>query len=165
MELSPLFSSMNLSSSGLSAQRKRLEVVAKNLANIETTRTAKGGPYRRQVVTFAEQASFGAQMQKALPQSSKAIRTNSFHMNLQTGENLQQQALQGVSAQVSEDQSPMRQVYDPGHPDANDEGFVTYPNVDIVTEMTELISATRAFEANVTAFNASKQMMRKSLDL
>ncbi|MBU1706469.1 flagellar basal body rod protein FlgC [bacterium] len=164
MDLTPLFSSMNLSTSGLTAQRKRLEVVAKNLANIETTRTAGGGPYRRQVVTFAEEASFSTQMREAVQQSSKAVRTDSYHMNLQLGD-IQQQTLQGVSAQINDDQSPMRDVYDPGHPDANDEGFVSYPNVDIVTEMTELISATRAFEANVSAFNASKQMMRKSLDL
>lgn len=165
MDITPLFSSMDLSTSGLTAQRKRLEIVAKNLANIETTRTAGGGPYRRQVVTFAEEAAFSTQMREAVQQSSKAVRTNSFHMNLQIGENPQQQSLQGVSGLVSEDQSPMRKVYDPGHPDANDEGFVSYPNVDIVTEMTELISATRAFEANVSAFNASKQMMQKSLSL
>ena len=165
MDISPLFSSMDLSTSGLTAQRRRLEVVAKNLANIETTRTANGGPYRRQVVTFTEEASFSTMMQEATQQSSKAVRTNSYHMNLQSEGTPQQQSLQGVSAQINEDQSPMREVYDPGHPDANEEGFVSYPNVDIVTEMTELISATRAFEANVSAFTASKQMMRKALDL
>lgn len=139
MELESLFTSMNLSTSGLTAQRKRLDVVAKNLANIETTRTARGGPYRRQVVTFQE---------KAAQRSS-----------------LQRDQLQGVSAQIVEAKGPFREVYDPSHPDTDNEGIVRYPNVDIVTEMTELISATRAFEANVTAFNASKQLMRKALDL
>ncbi len=78
MDLTPLFSSMNLSTSGLTTQRKRLEVIVKNLANIETTRTAGGGPYRRQVVTFTEETAFSTQMREAVQQSSKAVRTNSF---------------------------------------------------------------------------------------
>ncbi|MFH1011423.1 MAG: flagellar basal body rod protein FlgC [bacterium] len=144
MDLEPLFTTMNISKSGLIAQRKRLDVIAQNLANIETTRTAEGGPYRRQVVSLEEGKT---------PASSESEA------------NSEGRKFGGVLAKIREDTSPFSEVYDPSHPDADSEGFVHYPNVDIVSEMTELISATRAFEANVTAFNAAKQMMRKALEL
>ncbi len=143
MDLEPLFATMNTSKSGLVAQRKRLDTIAQNLANIETTRTADGKPYRRKTVSFEEAAS-----------PLTVSETES------TG-----QESGGVTARIREDASPFPEVYDPNHPDANSEGFVKYPNVDIVTEMTELISATRAFDANATAFNAAKQMIRKALEL
>jgi flagellar basal-body rod protein FlgC len=143
MDLEPLFSTMNTSKSGLVAQRKRLDAIAQNLANIETTRTADGGPYRRKTVSFEEVTS-----PLIAPESESAS-----------------QPAGGVVARVREDASPFPEVYDPSHPDADSEGFVKYPNVDIVTEMTELISATRAFDANATAFNAAKQMARKALEL
>jgi len=157
MDLEPLFAAMKVSTSGLTAQRKRLDVVAENLANIETTRTAEGGPYRRQVVSFQEERALVI----SSPEPGEAGGNDT---SAQPG-TTEQQEFRGVSGQIREDSSPFPEVYDPGHPDANSEGFVKYPNVDIVTEMTELISATRAFEANVTAFNAAKQMMRKALEL
>jgi flagellar basal-body rod protein FlgC len=164
MEPEPLFAAMNISTAGLTAQRKRLGVVAENLANLETTRTAQGGPYRRRTVSFEERRSFLSHMIEASRGSDQVARTHPKHQLLHPA-SLKEQELRGVGAQISEDQSPFREVYDPGHPDADEEGFVKYPNVDIVTEMTELISATRAFEANVTAFNAAKGMMRKALEL
>ena len=164
MKIEPLFAAMNASTSGLTAQRKRLNIVAENLANIETTHTAKGGPYRRRVTSFREEKTIQTHITEATRGSDKIARTDPQHRKLHPG-TIWRQELRGVSAQIREDQSPFREVYDPGHPDADDEGFVKYPNVDIVTEMTELISATRAFEANVTAFNAAKGMMRKALEL
>jgi flagellar basal-body rod protein FlgC len=157
MDIEPLFSAMNVSTSGLTAQRKRLNVVAENLANIETTRTEDGGPYRRRVVSFQEEKAM-------IINRTEPGETSGNDATAQSA-TFEQLELKGVSSQVREDPSPFNEVYDPGHPDANGEGFVKYPNVDIVTEMTELISATRAFEANVTAFNASKQMTRKALEL
>jgi flagellar basal-body rod protein FlgC len=164
MEPEPLFAAMNISTAGLTAQRKRLGVVAENLANIETTHTAEGGPYRRRTVSFEERRTFLSHVIEASRGSDDVARTHANHRLLHPA-SLRQQELQGVSARINEDESPFREVYDPGHPDADEEGFVKYPNVDIVTEMTELISATRAFEANVTAFNAAKGMMRKALEL
>jgi len=157
MDFEPLFSAMKVSTSGLTAQRKRLDVVAENLANIETTRTEEGGPYRRRVVSFQEEEALVINSTEPGEAGGNDTSAQPTTMELQE--------FRGVSGQVREDSSPFTEVYDPGHPDANSEGFVKYPNVDIVTEMTELISATRAFEANVTAFNAAKQMMRKALEL
>jgi len=124
-------SSLDISASGLSAQRRRLEVIARNLANAETTRTPEGGPYRRQMVVFTE----------ALDQAGVQV------------------------AEVVDDPTPGKQIYEPGHPDANPQGYVTMPNVSVMTEMVDMIGATRSYEANVTALNATKSMIRKALEL
>lgn len=127
-------SSIDVSASGLAAQRRRLDVVANNIANAETTRTPQGGPYRRQQVVFsAEQAGVEGQ---------------------------------GVSVtQVIEDQRPPRIIYRPGHPDADEKGFVAMPNVNVMEEMVDMVSATRSYEANVAAVDAAKAMVRKALEI
>ncbi len=141
-----IFNSMNISSSGLTAERLRMDIVSKNIANANTTRTANGTPYKRQVVTF------------------KSVENNSFkdHLNKSLGEKIGQ-GVEVVS--IKEDNSAFKRVYDPGHPDADKDGYVLMPNVNIVTEMVNMISATRSYEANVTALNATKSMLMKALEI
>ena len=143
-----MFSAFNVNASGLTAQRLRMDVISENVANANTTRTEDGTPYRRKVVTFAqkgEQTPFS----KVLGSVSKGytgqgVKVDSIHEDYET---------------------EMNMVYDPSHPDADENGYVTYPNVNIITEMTNLIDASRAYEANSTAFNASKSMALKGLEL
>jgi flagellar basal-body rod protein FlgC len=135
------------SASGLAAQRVRMDVVSSNVANIETTSTPEGGPYQRKVVRFASGDS-------AMPFSNVIRR---FTGGADTGV---------VLTQVGVDQeSQGRSVYDPAHPDADEEGFVAMPNVDMVQEMTDLTSANRSYQANVTVLNAVKQMALRALDI
>ena len=143
-----LFDALGISGSGLTAQRLRMDVTAENLANAQTTRDANGQPYRRKEVVLQEAGSsgFGAALQSAQAGSSPA----------------------GAGVQVAgivADATPGRRVYDPGNPDADAKGYVTMPNVNPVTEMTDLIDASRAYEANVTAMQSAKQMFSKTLDL
>jgi flagellar basal-body rod protein FlgC len=141
-----LFGAIETSASGLTAERLRLDLIASNLANAESTRTENGGPYRRKVAIFQPR---GARY------SFRDIFSSSF-----SG------VPEGVQvAGVREDQSPFKRVYTPGHPEADKEGYVTYPNVDVVTEMVDMMAATRAYEANVTAIEAAKTMAQRALDL
>ncbi|HWM07957.1 MAG TPA: flagellar basal body rod protein FlgC [Solirubrobacteraceae bacterium] len=144
-----LFGGLEISASALTAERLRMDVVAENLANAQTTRGADGQPYRRKEVVLQERGgSFGASLSAAM---------NSSRPPSQGG---------GVEvAGVVEDQTPLKRVYDPGHPDADADGYVAMPNVDTVTEMVDLIGAQRAYEANVTAMQASKQMFARTLEL
>jgi len=144
-----MFGGMEISASALTAQRLRLNVTAENLANAQTTQTADGTPYRRKEVTLqaVPNGGFGAQLSKAMGGGSGA-------------------APGGVQATaISEDETDGKLVYDPSHPDANEQGYVRMPNVDTVTEMVDLIDAQRAYEANVTAMSASKQMFAKTLEI
>lgn len=131
-----LFDGLRISASGMTAERLRMDVVAENLANVNTSRGADGKPYRRkEVVLESRGASFG-------------------------------QVLDGVQvAGIAADQSAPRRVYDPGHPDADAQGYISLPNVNPALEMVDLISASRGYEANVQAMNAAKQMFLKTLDL
>jgi flagellar basal-body rod protein FlgC len=149
-----LFASLRTSATGLTSQRLRMDLISNNVANAETTRTAEGGAYRRQQVLF-------------MP---KVIGRGSFFEQLRGTSPLRGQGLgpelQGVQAlAIVEDQSPTRLAYDPTHPDANPDGFVEFPNVNVVTEMADMLSATRSYEANVTVFNAAKQMAQRAIDL
>ena len=141
-----MFDAFDISASALTAERMRMDVTAENLANAQTTRTADGGPYRRKEVVLQERAgSFGASLSAAMNNGTRGG---------------------GVEvAGVVEDQTPLKRVYDPGHPDADANGYVAMPNVDTVTEMVDLIGAQRAYEANVTAMQAAKQMFSRTLDL
>jgi flagellar basal-body rod protein FlgC len=144
-----LFDGLDVSATGLTAQRLRMDVTAENLANAQTTRGANGQPYRRKEVILQEipQGGFGAQLSSAMGVGGAA-------------------SAGGVQvAQIAEDSTPGKLVYDPGHPDANAQGYVRMPNVDTVTEMVDLIDSSRAYEANVTAMQSTKQMLAKTLDL
>lgn len=135
------FDSMNISSSALSAERFRMDVIAENIANKNTTRTENGEPYRRKVVTFEQIKPFSAFLKEQT--TGLGVRVSS----------------------VETDNSPFKLVYDPSHPDANEEGYVQMPNVDTVTEMIDMISASRAYEANVTALNAFKNIAMRALEI
>ena len=138
---------LGISASALRAERLRLDVIASNLANAHTTRTAEGGAYRRRNVVFVSQGleeDFGATIEAMAEQGAR----------------------QGVKvSEVIEDQSPLNMVFEPGHPDANAEGYVAYPNVNPVSEMVDLMTATRAYEANAQAVTATKRMNDAALDI
>ena len=137
-----VFKNLNVSASGMTANREWMDVIADNLANANTTRTPAGGPYRNKIVSFA---SVLATEQTKDP---LALRGN----GVQVG-------------QVSEDQSPFVQIYNPSHPDADAAGYVFMPNVNPAMEMANMMLATRSYEANVAAYNASKSMYMKSLEV
>lgn len=144
-----LFGGLEISASALTAERLRMDVVAENLANAQTTRGADGQPYRRKEVVLQERAgSFGASLSAAMGGGNSARPPGSVQV-----------------AGIAEDQTPLKRVYDPGHPDADADGYVSMPNVDTVTEMVDLIGAQRAYEANVTAMQAAKQMFSRTLEL
>jgi flagellar basal-body rod protein FlgC len=145
-----MFGGMEISASALTAQRLRMNVTAENLANAETTKTADGAPYRRKEVTLqaVDKGGFGSQLSAAMGAGSSGVVPG------------------GVQATaITEDQTNGKLVYDPSHPDADEQGYVRMPNVDTVTEMVDLIDAQRAYEANVTAMSASKQMFAKTLEI
>lgn len=141
------FSSMRVSASGLEAQTKRMNTISSNIANAETTRVeGQEGPYKRKDPIFtatADKESFGEILQNELDQQ-----------------------VQGVLVEdIQEDTRPPRMVYNPSHPDANEEGYVAMPNVNTVEEMANMISAQRSYEANVTAMGAAKAMAQKALEI
>ena len=138
MSLSEIF---GISGSALSAQRLRMDVISSNLANAETTDTPEGGPYKQRRVVFSPIPPSGKSRLLALPSQGVAV------------------------TKIVADQSAPKLVYEPDHPDANPDGFVSYPNIDVVSEMVDMLSATRAYEANVTAVNAAKAMAQRALEI
>ena len=163
MALRGVFSAIDVSASGLSAQRRKLNVIASNIANAETTRTADGQPYRRKVVRFQEIP--GSQFVNFLRQAaSKLVASRPGHLPMP--ELLQREGeTGGVEAQEATDPTPFRMVYDPTHPDADANGYVAYPNVNVITEMVDMIAASRNYEANVAAIDAAKDMAKRALDI
>lgn len=145
-----MFNSLNISATGMTAQRLRMDVLSENVANVNTTRTSDGTPYLRKNVVFAEKDS--TSFQAALTTQLK------LHHNY-IGSGVK------VTSIIEDTETPMSIVYEPSHPDADENGYVTYPNVNVVTEMTDLIDASRSYEANVTAFNATKSMALKALEI
>ncbi|MHB1126191.1 MAG: flagellar basal body rod protein FlgC [Bacillota bacterium] len=135
-----LLDSLAISATALSAERLRLELIAGNIANMNTTRTTEGGPYRRKVPVFEERLD-------------AAIRNSDYKSR-------------GVKvAGIAEDKSPPRLVYDPNHPDARTDGYVEMPNINIINEMVDMMTATRSYEANVSVVNATKSMAAKALEI
>ena len=137
-----LFGALDISASGLTAERLRMDVVSENLANAQTTHGANGQPYRRKEVVLQEAGagSFGATLANAM---GGGVRV----------------------AGITQDSTPLKTVYDPGNPDADAKGYVKMPNVEPVEEMVDLISESRSYEANVTAMETAKNMFSKTLDL
>ena len=130
-----VFSGMRISTSGLSSERLRIDTISSNIANMSTTRGVNGEAYRRKVAVFEE----------------------NFDDKI---------GMLGVKAvAIEDDKSPLKQVYDPSHPDANENGYVEYPNVDILVEMADLMAASRAYESNVDTLNAQKNMISKALEI
>lgn len=142
------FGALDIGASALTAQRLRMDTISQNIANANTTRTENGVPYRRRLVIF-EEKSQGLPFSEYLTASSRERYVG-----------------KGVKvSKIAEDSSPFKRVYDPGNPDADAEGYVEMPNVDIITEMVNMISATRAYEANVTSINITKSMALKALEI
>lgn len=148
------WNSLRISASGLSAQRLRLDMISNNIANAQTTRTADGTAYKRQDVVFAAQNT-----STALP-SFIAGRLANSPVGKMAG-----QSGGVVVSEIVTDQEPGSRVYDPTHPDADKDGYVTYPNVNLVVEMTNMLSATRSYEASLQVVDASKRMALKALDI
>ena len=142
-----LFQAFNISASGMTAERFRTDIIAENIANVNTTSTGSSEPYRRKIVTFSEK--------NVTPFS----QIYSSSKNAAVGNGVK------VSRVTEDYTTEFVKEYDPSNPDADEKGYVTYPNVNTVTEMTNMIDASRSYEANVTAFNASKNMQLKALDI
>lgn len=132
---------IEVSASGLSAQRTRMDVASSNLANVSTTRTAEGGPYRRKSVVLASDGAGAFDLEGAAKDSGVRV------------------------AGIEQDASPPRLEYDPGHPDANAQGYVAFPNVNVVEEMVDMITASRAYEAGITALNTTVSMAERALQI
>ncbi len=139
-------SSMNINASGLTAQKMRLDIASENIAHMDTTRTERGGPYRRKMVIF------------------QSMEDNSFRSKFNRAIN--RNVTPGVRvAAVVEDQRPFKTIYSPDHPDADAQGYVRLPNVDLIKETVDSMAATRAYDANITALNAVKLMASKALEI
>lgn len=141
-----LFTAMNTSSTALSAERTRMNLISSNLANANTTRTAEGGPYKRKDAVFAATPvtdGFGRALSGAAGQHLREVKVT----------------------EIVEDKSQPRMQYDPSHPDADQQGYVSMPNVNVVEEMADMITATRVYEANVMSAQAAKNMALKTLEL
>ena len=143
-------SSFDISASGMTAERQRLDIASENIANSNTTRTASGeGPYRRKMVVLQE-----------VPSTTTSFRSRFNSLLNRTA------SKGGVRVtEIVEDQRDLQPVYNPDHPDANEEGYVMMPNVDLVKETVDGMSATRSYEANITAFNAMKLMAQRAIDI
>lgn len=138
------FNTLRISASGLSAERLRMDTIASNIANVTTTRGENGQPYIRKIAVFQENLD--------------------RQLNSSTG-NMENKLLGVKAVGIEEDKSPLRKVYDPTNPDAGLDGYVTMPNVNIMNEMADMISATRSYEANVNAMNSEKSMFMKALEI
>ena len=145
-----MFLGIDASASGLTAERLRMDVISNNIANANTTRTERGGAYHRRYVVFEPREREARSFEQTLMRAIKPTR----------------QTTEGVRAvAIEEDDQLGPMIYDPGHPDANADGYVEKPNVNIVSEMVDMITAQRAYEANSTAINAAKAMMSKALEI
>ena len=139
-----LFNSIEISASGLSAQRTRMNVISANIANINTTRTEEGGPYRKKEVVF------------------KAVASSKFDDLLSKSEPVPEKV---EVVEIKESRTPFKLIYNPSHPDANEQGYVQMPNIKLIEEMVDMLSATRAYEANVTVIGTAKSMINKALEI
>ena len=142
-----LFQSFDISASGMTAERFRTDIIAENIANVNSTSTASGGAYRRKIVTFSEKSV------TPFSQYYSTAKTRAVGNGVR------------VSSVTEDYSTDFKQEYDPSNPDADENGYVYYPNVNTVTEMTNLIDATRSYEANATAFNSSKSMAEAGLQI
>jgi flagellar basal-body rod protein FlgC len=138
--------SLKISSSGLAANRKRMGAISSNIANAQTTRTAEGGPYRKKEIVFGSEPareSFGEILEGELDEKAQSVHATEV---------------------ISSDKPPVLK-YEPDHPDANDQGYVAYPDINVMEEMADMISASRAYEANISALNTTKSMAMKALEI
>ena len=157
-------SDFDISGYGLSAQRFRMNIISSNIANANTTRTSEGGPYQRREVVF-KAIDFQKELNEKIAQNNNMLEYENplDEKLLQTNAN---PAIMSVKVdKVVRDDSDFKMKYDPSHPDANAEGYVAYPNINPVIEMSDLIEATRAYQANVAAFQSAKTLANYSIDM
>jgi flagellar basal-body rod protein FlgC len=159
------FGGFAISSTGMNINKKKMDLIAENIANSETTKTESGGPYQRKYLSISNMNDNSA-MSASVGNTTLPMRsTNPNHLGNQTfSDNLAMNDPK-IDMKEAKDQKEGDVVYMPEHPDANESGYVQMPNVNIVTEMVDMIAATRGYEANVTAFNASKQIAKDSLEI
>jgi len=139
-----IFTTFKVAASALEAQRIRLDTISSNIANVETTSTPEGGPYKKKSVYFeSTPVSFDQHLQGSIEKNIKGVKV----------------------AKILEDDSPPKKVYNPSHPDADKEGYVAMPNVNVLKEMTDMMSATRSYEANTTTIKSAKRMALKALEI
>jgi flagellar basal-body rod protein FlgC len=164
--MSGVFGIFQISGSGLSAQRKKLNAVAQNIANVETTRTPEGGPYRRKHVVFSEEpagASFSSTLNRVI---SRLARTDSKHIGNSKALSSRRTGNPGVDSREMEiEPESFKMVYDPTHPDADESGYVAMPDINIIAEMVEMMAASRAYEANISIARAAKSMFKEALNI
>lgn len=141
------FNSIDIAGSGLTASRLRMDTISENIANVETTRTEEGGAYRRKVVVY------------------QSVNGETFKDKLYRRMQTDEQVAGVMVAEIAEDPSDMKMVYDPTHPDANEEGYVEMPNVDQTQEILDMMSASRAYQLNLSAIDISKQMAAKAIEI
>ncbi|MEE9441149.1 MAG: flagellar basal body rod protein FlgC [candidate division Zixibacteria bacterium] len=161
-----IFSAIEISGKGMSVQRRKMNVVSENIANAETTQTESGGPYRRkrlEISAESEKIPFKTILQKS---QNSLIRTHNSHLEAAPITSKFYGSVDMASArEVSEGQDSYKLVYDPGHPDSDEEGYVKMPDIEIINEMVDMIAANRSYEANAMAVSASKEMAKDALDI
>ena len=163
---SGIFDSIDVSATGLSAQRRKLNAISSNIANADTTRTEEGGAYKRKRVLMIESPRMARFSNVLHSEQSRLSNTNRSHMPGGQEPSIKELLGSDVeTAEIREEPVEPRLVYDPAHPDAREDGYIIYPDINVVTEMVDMIATSRAFEANVTAMNASKEMITKALEI
>ncbi|MGM0462576.1 MAG: flagellar basal body rod protein FlgC [Fibrobacterota bacterium] len=167
MEMGGMFSGLRISAAGMRAQRVRQNTITANLANAETTRTPEGGPYKRSFPVLEAQ---GESQLREYTKNNRigGVRTHDRHYPIRDYKESLDDLKTGMGVHVAEirkDSRPPEMVHKPSHPDADENGYVAMPNINVVEEMADMISASRAYEANVTAFNSTKDMLTQALNL
>jgi flagellar basal-body rod protein FlgC len=161
-----IFDSLDISASGLSAQRRKLTTIASNLANVDTTRTDEGGPYKRRRIVMLEAPKLSKFSTLLAEQKNRLRLTGPGHLpeaEPRPGDFFLSSGV--LTQEVREEPVQPRLVYDPNHPDAREDGYVVYPDINPITEMVDMIAASRSYEANVTAMGAAKDMVNRALDI
>ena len=161
-----IFSSIEISGSGMSVQRRKMNVVAENIANAETVKTDDGGPYRRKRVAVSsdsEKIPFKTILNRS---QATMARTHNMHFPATaSAKNSYEKVVSARSQDIEAGEDAYRLIYDPSHPEANEDGYVKMPDIEVVNEMVDMISANRAYEANAMAISASKEMLKNALDI
>ncbi len=164
MKIGPKFSAFNIIAKGLRIQKKRMDLIAENLANAETTKTSDGGPYKRKYLTVYAKDFKIPGMNPGEQQTISLETTSQEHIKI-PAQPITETKETELSFQTKVDNTPGEMVYMPDHPDADKNGYVQMPNVNVITEMVDMIAASRGFEANVTAFNGAKQIAKDSMEI
>ncbi len=163
--MSGIFKALEISASGMTVQRQKMDAVSQNIANVDTSRTKDGGPYKRVRITVSEttnKQSFSSAMKRA---HGKLIKTNSKHIDGKTRIGNRTETPQVTGESIVDPASSSKLVYEPGHPDADEKGYVQMPDIEIINEMVDMISANRAYEANIAAVSSAKRMISEAMEI